>query len=90
MANCTNLIRTLPLLVRDPNKPEDVDAHADQEDHAPDALRYLVMAAPWLGASKVKKSTMQVSGSGAPTNKHPLDNWIEGGVWTQRGPGRPN
>lgn len=39
---CTNLIRTLPILVRDPNKPEDVDT--ETEDHAADALRYLLMA----------------------------------------------
>ncbi len=39
---CTNLIRTLPSLVVDPNKPEDVDT--DSEDHAYDTLRYLLMA----------------------------------------------
>lgn len=36
--NCTNLIRTLPDLPRDPLKPEDVDTRA--EDHAYDTLRY--------------------------------------------------
>lgn len=41
--DCPNLIRTLPLLVKDPNKPEDADT--DGEDHAPDALRYLAMKA---------------------------------------------
>jgi hypothetical protein len=39
--NCTNLIRTLPDLPRDPHKPEDVHTHA--EDHAYDALRYGLM-----------------------------------------------
>lgn len=39
---CSNLVRTMPLLVKDPNKPEDVD---EGEDHAPDSLRYLLMAA---------------------------------------------
>jgi hypothetical protein len=43
---CTNLIRTMPLLVRDPNKPEDVDTTC--EDHAFDSLRYGLMA---LGVS---------------------------------------
>jgi hypothetical protein len=38
---CTNLIRTLPDLPRDPNKPEDVDTKA--EDHAYDTLRYGLM-----------------------------------------------
>jgi hypothetical protein len=40
-ANCTNLIRTLPGLTYDPHKMEDVDTKG--EDHAYDALRYLVM-----------------------------------------------
>ena len=35
---CTNLIRTLPSLPRDPRNPEDVDTRA--EDHAYDSLRY--------------------------------------------------
>jgi hypothetical protein len=49
-ATCTNLIRTLPMLPVDPHKPEDVDTLA--EDHAYDALRYGLMAAHWLGATK--------------------------------------
>jgi len=40
--NCTNLIRTLPMLPVDKSNPEDVDTHA--EDHAYDALRYGVMS----------------------------------------------
>ena len=43
-SNCTNLIRTLPLLPTDKNNPEDVDTHA--EDHAYDALRYACMSRP--------------------------------------------
>lgn len=39
-STCRNLIRTLPSLPRDPKRPEDVDTKA--EDHAYDALRYLV------------------------------------------------
>jgi hypothetical protein len=39
-SNCVNLIRTLPALPRDNRRPEDVDTTA--EDHAPDALRYLM------------------------------------------------
>lgn len=54
-AACTNLIRTLPLLKKDPNKPDDVDSHVDQEDHAADALRYGVMAAHWLETAKRQK-----------------------------------
>ncbi|MCR4375903.1 MAG: terminase family protein [Acidobacteria bacterium] len=43
---CANLIRTLPALVLDERKPEDVDT--DGEDHAYDALKYglLAMALP--------------------------------------------
>lgn len=42
---CRNLIRTLPALQHDPNRPEDVDT--DGEDHAPDAFRYICMSRPW-------------------------------------------
>lgn len=45
-STCHNLIRTLPLLTVDPNKPEDVDSTL--EDHAPDSCRYILMAMPWL------------------------------------------
>lgn len=50
---CTNLIRTLPPLERSKLKPEDV---ADgSEDHAPDALRYLLMAI-WGGPAQIESS----------------------------------
>lgn len=39
---CRHLIRTLPLLIHDERKPEDLDT--TQEDHAADSLRYLCMA----------------------------------------------
>lgn len=41
---CQNLVRTLPGLVHDELKPEDVNT--DGEDHAPDALRYELMSRP--------------------------------------------
>lgn len=41
---CPNLIRTLPALPHDTVKVEDVDT--DAEDHAPDALRYLLKFLP--------------------------------------------
>lgn len=41
---CENLIRTFPEVVRDKNKPEDVKGRG--EDHALDALRYLLMTRP--------------------------------------------
>lgn len=43
-SNCTNLIRTLPALVRDERDPNDVSDAC--EDHAPEALRYGVMSRP--------------------------------------------
>ena len=42
--DCAYLIRTLPSLISDKMKPEDVDT--DGEDHAADALRYFVMSRP--------------------------------------------
>lgn len=42
--SCPNLIRTLPALVHDKTRVEDVDTHC--EDHGPDALRYGVMSRP--------------------------------------------
>ena len=39
-STCTNLIRTIPDLIHDELKPEDLDT--DGEDHAADELRYLL------------------------------------------------
>lgn len=39
--NCTNSIRTIPTLMHSKTNPEDLDTH--QEDHAVDALRYLLL-----------------------------------------------
>ena len=52
MSRPTGIIRTLPSLMSDANKPEDVDT--DGEDHAADALRYFVMARPSPSASARK------------------------------------
>lgn len=41
---CKNLIRTLPSLQHDPDKPE----QAVGEDHAPDTARYIAMSRPWV------------------------------------------
>ena len=41
---CKNTIRTLPLLMYDEHKPEDLDT--TQEDHIADAIRYFCMARP--------------------------------------------
>ena len=44
--HCIHLIRTLPMLQHDPDRPEDVDT--DQEDHAPDECRYACMSRPYV------------------------------------------
>jgi hypothetical protein len=43
-STCIHTIRTLPNMQHDTHKPEDLDS--DSEDHAVDALRYLVMSRP--------------------------------------------
>lgn len=42
--NCKGAIRTLPLLMYDEHKPEDLDT--DGEDHISDSLRYMCMSRP--------------------------------------------
>lgn len=49
---CVYTARTIPALVSDKNKPEDVDS--DGEDHAADALRYFVMSRPPIGEAAQK------------------------------------
>lgn len=51
-SNCLNLIRTLPELLHDPRKVEDV---ADGEDHAAESCRYALMTRPRQAALPVKK-----------------------------------
>lgn len=43
--SCKDLIRTLPALQHDQDKPEDLDT--DAEDHAADTLRYACMSRPY-------------------------------------------
>jgi hypothetical protein len=50
--NCVHIIRTLPAMQHDINKPEDCDT--DGEDHAPDTLRYGVMSRPWKRSKPTK------------------------------------
>jgi phage terminase large subunit len=53
--NCENTIRTLPSLIHDEHKPEDLDT--DGEDHAVDALRYFLQH---LRGSKTKEPLTEV------------------------------
>lgn len=41
---CVNLIRTLPALQRSKINPDDISSSPKQDDHAADALRYLLLA----------------------------------------------
>lgn len=50
---CAYTARTLPALVSDTHRPEDVDS--DGEDHAADALRYFVMSRPPLNPAGERK-----------------------------------
>lgn len=69
--DCPNLIRTLPDLVKDPNKPEDIDT--DGDDHAPDAARYLVMkAAGHVLAGLLAQTRDTGKRKGLPTIPDPL------------------
>lgn len=55
-STCRDLIRTLPALQHDSDRPEDVDS--DGEDHAPDEARYACMSRPW-----VKQKALQQPGN---------------------------
>lgn len=72
--NCTEIIRTLPVLQHDDLKPEDLDT--DQEDHAADELRYGCMSRP--RARPVPKNP----NAGKP--KHGTFDWLVQGTEKQR------
>jgi len=61
---CTNFIRTLPTLVYDPVRVEDVDTK--QEDHIYDECRYLLMSHPMQAPKIVEQK---------PKSYDPLDLW---------------
>lgn len=46
LSTCRDIIRTLPALQHDLNRPEDVDTEG--EDHAPDSARYACMSRPYI------------------------------------------
>jgi hypothetical protein len=45
-SNCTDSIRTIPMLQHDETRVEDLDS--DMEDHAADEWRYACMSRPWV------------------------------------------
>ncbi len=52
-SNCQNLIRTIPLMRHDSHNIEDLDSR--DEDHAVDALRYLLGCRPYELSKKEKR-----------------------------------
>lgn len=51
--NCKDFIRTIPLLVYDEHRPEDLDT--DMEDHIADETRYFCMSRPVKPIRKIEK-----------------------------------
>lgn len=58
MNNCRDFIRTIPVLLHDTRKPEDLDT--TMEDHIADEVRYGLMSRPWVkdkpNAGKAKET----------------------------------
>lgn len=54
--NCKHFIRTIPLMMYDQNKPEDLDS--DLEDHIADEWRYINMSRPIKPIMPVEKKTI--------------------------------
>lgn len=52
-SSCQNLVRTIPLMRHDQSNPEDLDSR--DEDHAVDALRYLLGCRPYELSKRDKK-----------------------------------
>ncbi len=68
--DCSNLIRTMPIMVKDDKKPEDIDT--ELEDHAPDALRYMVMRVVGGQLASLLSSTWSKGQTEQPTIPDPL------------------
>lgn len=79
-STCKDSIRTLPALQHDPVKAEDVDT--EQEDHAPDEIRYACMSRPYVRDASVKpKGKLLMVG---PGNQVSLDDLWEQTERTKR------
>lgn len=81
---CTELIRTLPMMVRDVRNPEDLNS--DGEDHLVDSCRYLLMSRP-RGARPPRPDDLTLEGRIAEKHRrkeaayrggmvdHPVTGW---------------
>ena len=64
---CPNLIRELQSIPLDRSNPEDVDTHA--QDHAYDALRYLIMSRPRINDPLSQMRHMRMEQAYTPADK---------------------
>lgn len=72
--SCTNVIRTLPILIYDEKHPEDVDT--SMEDHLYDAIRYVCMENPLNPKPMLTEE---------PPQSDPLNLWADKHRYTGRG-----
>ena len=74
---CVDSIRTIPALMHDKHRQEDVDS--DGEDHAADEWRYACMSRPWVKPKPVVPSALPVVEVKQPTlaelTKRHLQQW---------------
>ena len=70
--NCKDAIRTLPLMMYDEHKAEDLDT--DLEDHIADSLRYFCMMRP-IAPRKIEEKKKPLH--------DPLDQFVEGGSYNK-------
>lgn len=68
---CPALIRTLPALQHDADRPEDVDTEA--EDHAPDECRYACMSRPFVRHIEEKRKPPPILGTGTYPDGRPIN-----------------
>lgn len=61
---CVHAIRTIPALMHDENRPEDLNS--DMEDHAADEVRYACMSRPWIKAVAEEPATKAKKGVPLP------------------------
>lgn len=61
-STCDDLIRTLPMMQHDLNRPEDMDSEG--EDHAVDTARYACMSRPWTAEAPAEDKPIEIA---APT-----------------------
>jgi len=71
-SNCLDSIRTIPALMHDSARPEDVDT--DGEDHAADDVRYGCNSRPWVAPPPQGDKPLK-GGGYKPANQEEGDSW---------------